>query len=91
MAEEEKRDAGDVFRNTRMKFNEKADEKKLRMKRCLKALKDAGIGRPSEFVGLEVGKPVNIEWNQSSSATESVDATDLDNADIMIEKMGSVH
>lgn len=49
-----------------MKFNENPDDKKLRLKRCLKALKDSGIGKPSAFVGLETGKAINIEWSESS-------------------------
>jgi len=52
-----KRDQGDVFRNTQMKFNEKPDEKKMRLKRCLVALSGAGVGKP-QFVGMEVGKPI---------------------------------
>lgn len=62
-AEEKKRDAGDVFRNTGIKFNETPEAKKMRLKRCLVALQGAGIGKPSAFVGMKVGKPIEIEWN----------------------------
>ena len=62
--EEAKRDEGDIFRNTQMKFNESPEQKKLRLKRCLKALSQAGVGKPSAFVGMQVGKPINIEWNR---------------------------
>jgi len=50
--EERKRDTGDIFRNTQMKFNESPEQKKLRMKRALIALHKADIGKPSAFVGM---------------------------------------
>ena len=37
--EEKHRDEGDIFRNTQMKFNESSEQKKMRLKRCLNALK----------------------------------------------------
>ena len=59
-----------------MKFNESPDQKKMRLKRCLNALKKADIGKPSAFVGMQVGKPISIEW--SRKATNEVDAIDDD-------------
>ena len=35
----------------------------MRLKRCLNALKQADIGRPSAFVGMKVGQAIDIDWN----------------------------
>ena len=87
--EVKKRDDGDVFRNTQMKFNEKPEEKKMRLKRCLNALKSADIGKPSAFVGMQVGKPIEIEWNRPAGASiEIVDADGTDNDAIAFMKVG---
>ena len=51
-AQEEAKDAGDIFRNTGMKFNEAPQEKKARMARALNALKNVDIGKASAFVGF---------------------------------------
>ena len=75
MPEERKRDEGDVFRNTGMKFNETEAEKRKRLFRCLAALKSSGIGKPSPFMGMEVGKPVSIDWSKSS---DQVDQSESD-------------
>ena len=77
--EEKHRDSGDIFRNTQMKFNEAPEEKKLRMKRCLNALKQADVGRPSAFVGMQVGKAIDIEWNRNGENIV-VDGDDEDDA-----------
>ena len=85
--EEKKRDEGDIFRNTQMKFNESPEQKKMRLKRCLNALKQADIGRPSAFVGMKVGQAIDIEWNREHENIIQ-DADDEDSAAVMIEKEG---
>ena len=35
----------------------------MRLKRCLNALQQADIGRPSAFVGMKVGQAIDIDWN----------------------------
>ena len=80
--EVKQRDEGDIFRNTQMKFNESPEQKKLRLKRCLKALSSAGVGKPSAFVGMQVGKPINIEWNRDDQGSLVEDCDDEDNAGI---------
>lgn len=57
-----------------MKFNEKPDEKKMRLKRCLVALSGAGVGKP-QFVGMEVGKPISINW---AGGNLDIDVNDFD-------------
>ena len=87
--EVKKRDDGDVFRNTQMKFNEKPAEKQMRLKRCLNALKKADIGKPSPFVGMQVGKPIEIEWNRpAGKSLEILDADGTDNDAIRFMKVG---
>lgn len=66
-----------------MKFNENPDDKKLRLQRCLKALKDAGIGKPSAFVGMETGKPIEINWSETTPS-ESIDPDAFDDANVEI-------
>ena len=68
--EEQKRDTGDVFRRTGMKFNENPDQKQARLQRCLKALKNVDIGKPSAFVGMEVGKPIHIDWSKTGQTID---------------------
>ena len=85
--EEKKRDEGDIFRNTQMKFNESPDQKKMRLKRCLNALKQADIGKPSAFVGMKVGQAIDIEWNREHENIVQ-DADDEDSAAVMVEKKG---
>ena len=80
-----KRDEGDIFRNTAMKFNEAPEAKKMRLKRCLVALSDAGVGKPN-FVGMEVGKPIHINW-QGEALDINVEDGDGDVA-VHIEKKG---
>lgn len=88
-AEEQKRDQGDIFRNTAMKFNENPDQKKMRLKRCLNALQKADVGAPSAFVGMKVGQRVDIEWNRpENNGLEVEDADDEDNASIQFQKVG---
>ena len=60
--EEQKRDSGDVFRRTFMKYNETEDEKKARLLRSLNALKACNTGVPTQFVGVKVGDPLDIEY-----------------------------
>lgn len=49
-------------------------------------LKNVDIGKPSAFVGMEVGKPINIDWADAGDPEDtSVDASD--NA-IEIQKAG---
>ena len=82
------RDEGDIFRNTQMKFNESPEQKKLRLKRCLKALSSAGVGKPSAFVGMQVGKPINIEWNRENQGSLVEDCDEEDNSGIQFQKVG---
>ena len=72
-----------------MKFNESPEDKKSRLKRCLVALKSAGIGQPSAFVGMQIGKPIDIEWNREGEDVFGLDADDEDNMNIKVEKQGS--
>ena len=68
-----------------MKFNEKPDEKKMRLKRCLVALSGAGVGKP-KFVGLEIGKPIHIDW---AGENIDLDVQDLDGeVSVQVEKTG---
>ena len=72
-----------------MKFNESPEEKKMRLKRCLIALSKSGVGKPSAFVGMQVGKPVEIEWNRSSSSNNIIeDASEADNSGFRFMKVG---
>lgn len=84
---EVKRDEGDVFRNTQMKFNEKPEDKKMRLKRCMVALSGAGVGRP-KFVGMEVGKPIHINWGEHEIDVGVVDGDDEDNISVHVQKAG---
>jgi len=64
-----------------MKFNESAQEKGLRLKRCLNALKQADVGRPSGFVGMEVGQAIHINWRDGQgNDVEVEDASDDEGA-----------
>ena len=66
-----------MFRRTAQKYNESPDQKKQRLDRCLKVLKNVDIGKPSAFVGMEVGKPINIDWADAGDPEDtSVDASD---------------
>ena len=58
-----------------MKFNEAPEQKKMRLKRCLVALSEAGVGKPN-FVGMEVGKPIQINWQGEAIDIEVEDGTD---------------
>ena len=82
--EVKKRDDGDIFRNTQMKFNESPDQKKMRLKRCLNALGKAGVGKPSAFVGMQVGKAVDIEWNRPADASLVVEDADDEEGAIQV-------
>ena len=70
-----------MFRRTGMKFNENPDQKKARLDRCLKVLKNVDVGKPSNFVGMEVGKPINIDWSKKDENDTSV----VDGSDEVIE------
>ena len=49
----------------------------MRIKRSLNALKQADVGRPSAFVGMQVGKPIDIEWNrEGENIVQDADAED---------------
>ena len=53
----------------------------MRLKRCLNALKQADIGKPSAFVGMKVGQAIDIEWNrEQENDVQFLDADDEDNA-----------
>ena len=82
---EMKRDQGDIFRNTQMKFNEAPEQKKMRLKRCLVALSEAGVGKPN-FVGMEVGKPIQINWQGEAIDINVEDGTD--EVAVRVEKAG---
>ena len=71
-----------------MKFNESPDQKKMRLKRCLHALQKADVGKPSAFVGMQVGKRINIEWNRAENNNLVEDADDEDQAAIQFQKVG---
>ena len=70
-----------------MKFNESPEQKKMRLKRCLNALKQADIGKPSAFVGMKVGQAIDIEWNREHENIV-VDADDEDSAAVEIQNKG---
>ena len=75
-----------------MKFNETDEDKRMRLFRCLAALKSSGIGKPSPFVGMETGKAVSIDWSKSSEPPSDSDASASqrgDGAAIEIIKPGS--
>ena len=71
-----------------MKFNESQEDKKSRLKRCLVALKNAGIGQPSAFVGMKIGQSIDIQWNREAD-TDVLDADDEEIMNTRVEKQGS--
>lgn len=83
---EMRRDEGDIFRNTQLKFNEAPEQKKMRLKRCLVALSEAGVGKPN-FVGMEVGKPIHINWADGGVNVDVQDG-DEDGISVQVQKVG---
>ena len=57
----------------------------MRLKRCLVALSGAGVGKPN-FVGMEVGKPIQINW-QGEGIDINVEDGDDDIA-VNVERVG---
>lgn len=60
----------------------------MRLKRCLNALKNSDVGRPSAFVGMKVGEAIDIEWNRRGD-NDVEDADDADNAAVSFMKVGN--
>lgn len=59
----------------------------MRLKRCLVALSEAGVGKPN-FVGMEVGKPIQINWNDAGINIDVSDCNDEDNVSVTVQKVG---
>lgn len=62
--------------------HESAEDRKARLARCIAVMKKVDVGKQSSFVGMKVGAPVVISWNDDEdkrlvgnvSAIEEIDA-----------------
>ena len=84
--ETKQKDNGDVFRRTFLKYNENEDEKKARLLRSLNALKACNTGKASEFVDMNVGDPLHIDYYKAE-ADEDGDL-DITEAEVIVLSKG---
>lgn len=87
-AAEEQKQEDPNMRRTWQRKEESAAEKKARIARCMKVLKNVDAGKPSAFVGMGGGgdKPIQINWLDDGDV-EGEDDLDDDTV-VEVQKQG---
>lgn len=88
-AEEEQKQEDPNMRRTWQRKDESAAEKKARIARCMKVLKTADAGKPSNFIGMKgIGQPIDINWLDDGDVEDEDDSWKAEEAEVEIQKHG---
>lgn len=76
------------MRRTWQRKEESAAEKKARIARCMKVLKNVDAGKPSAFVGMGTSdQPIQINWLDDGDVEGEDDLADDDTV-VEVQKQG---